>query len=497
MAFTSGTVSGAFDKAYADELLGTGDGASSLYNLNFTNAPVFIAGIVLDYQVNGSDFQATSDANGDFTGTHITSASATETGITLQLDTVALVTDEFRADYTAKGLLTKIKEFIANDTHEEVLASGNGVQTNFSGTLANTNIAQGQARIEYTIGAETFIQDLTSADTWNTDNIVTGTLNRTTGAWVLNFDAALDNIVDNLKVIYSTGSPGRDWIVFDNETTKDTSLAEAFPGLLLQQIVLSNSGKNGDDRVNVGLRECQSVPNSYYSLDLNGYTSYIRGGDWNQSASGTLGHGRTSYDATRESFTAHPRVSLNDDFIAYNLYSNKNQFKFNARITGNRDVGAYLGNLLRVSPPSDYRYPLLIAGSHTSNANFTSTSSDHRFFIEGSIAGTVFLVVDPRDKFRGSNLPSSPNQCSMVPKDDEGTLSNAMTEDNTGERSLLPCMVFNRDDDETLGQIEDTYYCPNDGIQSNDVLEIGGDDYRVFQNVFRNTYQDFFCIKEV
>lgn len=492
MAFTSGTTAVAFDTLIEDEEIGVGDGGSS-YVFTILEAPAYIAGAVLDYQVNGVDFQATSDASGNFTGTHITTATMDETEVTIELSSNALATDEFVLTYTAKGVMTKLLEFLGEaDQHEEIIDVDGGASS-YSGTLANTGVALGQAYLFYAKDGFPQVLKLTSLDVWEHDDLTTATLNRTTGAYNLVFTGNVD--AETVKIIYSVGSAGQDWLVFDKQLSQDKLPAsDAFPGLLLKQCVLANSGSSGDRTIYWGIREAQSVPNSYYTWDLNGYKTYTIGGDWNQSFAGSGGHGRNTYDTVRESYSNLPRMNLNDDNTNYRFYATKNRVFVVCNITGDRDVTMYAGNYIPYGPPSDLRYPLAIIGSCSGNLNFTSTSSNHSFIIEPTQNSANFLCVGPDDNFRGSQLPSSNDRCMVLPKGDETALTNGITRTENNKVVRLPCVIYEFDNDRSYGELEEIFYCPDTTIQSDSTFDSGT--YRIFQNVFRNTHEDFACVKE-
>ena len=89
-------------------------------------------------------------------------------------------------------LIFGVQAEIVKSVTGEVLASGDGSTTSFSGTITNTPIKPGTISVGYTIGGTAY----TATDDGN-GNIsgtdCSGTINYDTGAWTLTFTTAPDN----------------------------------------------------------------------------------------------------------------------------------------------------------------------------------------------------------------------------------------------------------------------------------------------------------------
>ena len=185
----------------APETIDTGDGIQTSFGpYTILNPPAFKDSLTIDYTVGATGYQATSDTSGNITGTHISSGSFDGTDISLTFSTAPDdTTDITLSQYTAKGFLQQLKEFVTNQDeatnrmHTEVGDTGDGIQTSFSGTLANPPVAKGQARLCFTIaGVKYFVYD-DGQGAWDHPLISSSSLTYASGAWSITFATAPDD----------------------------------------------------------------------------------------------------------------------------------------------------------------------------------------------------------------------------------------------------------------------------------------------------------------
>jgi len=392
------------------------------------------------------------------------------------------------------ALLQALKSFVAGNTVTETLGTGDDVEDTFSGTLSNTNVSEGCARLKFVRNGTTYYIWDDGEGNWDHDEITAATITYSTGAYSIELANPLENAED-LDILYSHGTEGLDWVVIDERNSQDTSGSDAFGDSSKKEIILKNSGSSYKENIFVGIRECESVANSFYRWNLNCYKNFNETQHWNHNKDGTNGHGYSSYDNTRESYDDHPGISFNNDSITYWFYSSKNRIVVIARITGNRYVSCYLGLALRFSSPSDYPNPIIALGSHFGNNNYTDTSDSHSFIIDLRSASSLQLIyLDPFDQFKGSNLPSN-SDTELHPKKGENT-SGTVTERTDGDTHLYDVYGFSSETSFLLWQLEDVYYCPSNSINSEGTFTQDSKTYRIFQNIFRNTDKDFMCVRE-
>lgn len=493
MAEFTGQVSHFHNLDITGEQVATGDGGTTNFgNVSIAKPPAFPSPATLTYTVGASQFQATADSAGVFSGTHLTSGTLVEDEIqNLQFSTAPDgPSTPITLDYRTKGLLQKVKELVAVEPHvDNAIETGDGIQTSFSGSLTTSGtLARGQTRITFTIGTLTYRVWDNGQGEFIHDLISSSSLVYATKAYTLDFTSPIDDTTD-IDAISTDATEGLDWLILQDETTKNNNLttpAESFPGELLQQVTLKNSGKGFEDAIFIGYRECKAVAQQYYSIDLVGHRDYVEGQPWNNSAQGASGHGRTSYDTTRQSWSSLPRLSLNDDVMTYWVYSNKNRLAISVKVTGTVYESHYGGNFLRNSARQDYAQPLIILGSHVSTNNFASQDANHKFIIDPS--GNLLLYLNYNGDWRGD---SSPNFSVMLPRGEQSLPATAWTQTTNGLN--LPFAVYLYDDTElyNYGQLDGIWFVPGDNLTTEDTTTILARTITVFQNVFRTAYQDF------
>ncbi|MEK7485517.1 MAG: hypothetical protein AABZ60_14425, partial [Planctomycetota bacterium] len=323
MPWTTGNVSTFTNKFISTpETIGTGDGADTTFSYTVSKPPIFLNGVKISYVIATVTYTPTSDSSGNFTGTGLTSGSVTEAGfIDLVFSTAPDNLSLIRVtEYTTKGLLQKFIDFVVTNKFTEIVGTGDGAETVFSATLANVTIAKGQVRIKFKIAGVIYW-------VWDDGNgaflhaeITTGTIDYDTGDINLEFENPIDNAYD-IDVLYTTGAEGQDWLIFHEDLSQSNALTDAFPGLLLKQYVLRNSGKNWAEHIVLGFRECQLVSDNQYLIELNLYKQWAETEDvqqnWNINAF------FTSYQSTPGHWVEHPCSPFNDAPATYWIKSTK------------------------------------------------------------------------------------------------------------------------------------------------------------------------------
>lgn len=388
-------------------------------------------------------------------------------------------------------LLTELKDFICTNQHSDDLGTGNGVQVSFSKTLSNTPISGGQLGIFFTIqGVEYLVWE--NEGSLLHDLIVTSSVNKATGAVSVEFTEAIDDTRD-VNVIYSTGDAGEDWIVLLNQDAQDNGLNAAYPSGSNLEMIFKNSGVSEKDVVLFGAREFSKVSTSLYGWNLNSYreisADQISAANWNFNKNES---GFSSYDSSNELWSTMSSQSFTDDTLAYWFFSNKRRVIVIVRSLGTIYTSSYLGAGIRYAAPSTYNTPNLVMGGHRGAEKVTSQDSKHKSFSlhrnSSSDTGIFFGVDSSGDYFNTDTVDLIPAR----------QFSNSgVLKKTTGDQVLLLPVFLNEltDPERTILQLDGVYLCPCTGIQSEDILEIGGDDYFVFQNVFRSEYDDFTVVK--
>jgi len=481
------------------DVIGTGNGGTT-FNLNTPKGPVFLLGFQVKYFVSATEFTATADAAGNLTGTHLTSGTVTAAGaVTLNHSTAPDGGTDITAVYTTKGVLQIILDFITTNQDSGALDTGTGAATSFSGTLSLIGtVAPGQLRIRWQIDNQNYETWLDASDNFVHATITTGTFNRTTGAWVLDFTEAPDNGID-IEFIYAIGAEGQDWLVLTERLTQDNNLNDAFPSLLLKEVLITNSGKSYNDRIYIGLREAERAASAFYGIQSTVYKYLDDNGPWmghGDNYIGQGGHFYEGYDGTEEVWTQMPTMAMDDDDGVLWLYANKNRLINMIRTSGTVYTGMYVGMFLRFGTPSEYNQPVCAIASGYSDIGFGSLSTDHKFFINWSTGAYSFFGIDP-DGVYGVGRASTGETVGFrsAPMHNLAIPTENITLDRSGKVSRYEIYVYRIVSyQEALGQLEGPVYCPSDTLQSEDTLTDGGDTYDVFQNVFRANDEDYMAI---
>ena len=499
MAFTTGSVSVAHNKVItANENFGTGDGVETNFTHTLTKVPVFLAGVVIKYTQGSTENTATSDANGDFSGTGLSSGTVTEAGdidVTLSsaLDNGAAI---FVDEYQSKGVSQKVKDFVAtgNDVTQSI-GTGNDVLTSFSGTLTNTPIADGQCRLRFTIQGTTY-------DVWESDGlfehelITTGTLNKASGSIAVTLLQPADDTTDvGTRSIGSATSDGQDWMILLDQNSQDDALTDAYSGLELKEFVLKNSGISTKDVITVGIRDFQRTADNLFGVNLNLYRDWDKdiedAANWNFNGPETVS---TQYNSNHEMWDNLPSMVMADDTLQYWIYSNKRRIIVVVRSQGTIYTNCYLGAGKRLASPSRYTFPHCVIGSsHDDNVNIADESADHTYIAEMRIGLSKHscILIDRSNQYQKSDdIKQSPSHDFI----DSGQLK--LTTNNKIRPKPIFMINVDTTPDEVLFMLDEVYLSPAIGLTSENTIDIGGTDYRIFQNVFRSNYNDFMAIKE-
>jgi len=498
MAQTSGVVSVFANKLItAIETLATGTGSQTVFTgLSLGKPPVFIENVQIRYTISSTQYTATSDSNGDFTGTLLDSGTVAEDG-TIDLDFTNPPDDMTPIEaisYTAKGLLQKLIEWACGTRYDQMVGTGDDIETTFPFTLSNTPVAKGNARLTFKIGATEYQVFDNGEGEWEHPKISSSSLNYASGVSTVTF---ADPIADTYDIVctycvgQNSGEEGRDWLLLHHRNSQSNTGADAFAGLLLKECWLKNSGGTYKEAVYCGIREAQYLPANFWQWNLNG--DYALGNPpsddahWNWNSYKTA---RTTYDATYEHYSYHPSIALKDDSIAYWFYSNKNRIIVVARVTGTIYETAYIGIGLRFSSPDRFAYPVLVIGSIYGNYNYASTLAQHSFIVEAAGGYPLWIYG------KSGNFVSATSRKALVPRGSFTDLGSMTS--TAGQIVLFPCFVREWDGASIyslLTQLDGVYAILNDEVESEDLIQVGGQDYLVIQNIFRTTHKDYLAIK--
>lgn len=297
-----------------------------------------------------------------------------------------------------------------------------------------------------------------------------------------------------------------------------TQLVWTAPGSITSQAVLQMKapGSGTGREIYINIRTVADAVAPYYSWRVRGATGYTAGAGEGLNP-GELG--------------ANVYFNLWQNTIDYWFYVNDRRFIVVAKCS-TAYMSLYAGLFLPFGAPSQYPYPLYIAGDYRLPVTWSSSDTSRRFFIDpgvslnngGDSSGWVRL---PSGIWAGvanattgtaadQSVSPSGGQVSMWPqKGDSNATSSGLLEsfghstssaatvralDNfvttrQGERTLLPVMIIKQD--EPPPGVLDGVFCPlGNGLATEQGMTIGSDTYKAFQNIQRSSGNDFMLIKQ-
>jgi len=389
------------------------------------------------------------------------------------------------------GLLGKLLEWCASVGYEETIGTGNGVLTTFNFTLTNTPIPRGQCRIRYKIAGVDYETWEDGEGAFSGEKISTATLDRSTGIGSIIFTEPLDNAYV-MKAKYTTATEEQDWLILHQRTTRKADGTEAFPGILLQEVILKNAGVSFKDFVGIGMREWQYPSSQRWGWNLNLYKSKNvvdeAANSWNFNSAWS---GKSTYDLTNNNYSNHPSIYLKDaEQIKYWFISNKRRIIVIARTASTLYMSAYLGFGKRIATPAQYPQPNLLVGNSYGNKSFSDTTLTYcAKVVDGAFVNKFFSI--------------KPNGQVLVTADTlEGwtwTNDGTVKKTTNNKINLFPLYVINNTQAqpmyEVLYELDGVYLCPNEGIVAEDTITIGADTYLIVPDIYRTNFDNYMAIK--
>lgn len=406
---------------------------------------------------------------------------------------------QFTNNGSTNGLLQELIDFCAGTMSEETLGTGDGTTLQWTKTLASVP-GLGQLRIRFLVaGAEQEVWDNGEGkfehDYVNYDD---SSFDYVTKELVFKTTVAVTNAYVIKAKYASVNANGNDWFVERQTTTKSNTGAEAFSGLLLQEIILKNSSVSYKDFMCVGVRENQYTTSNQYLWNLNLYDEFKS--LYENYACPWIGNaqkfGWTTYDATTKNFTQYPSQALQNSLLKYWFFVNKRRIICVYKQENGYYSGCYLGGIIRFMEPSEYEIPSIIVGAGCGNFNYTNTSQSALLFSKD------FLMLGNLKNYNNYYAYSQTSSLLTGIYPGEYRLSTGeVSSDRNGNILLFPShLIFKSSSYEStscvLGEFDGIYCVPNSDIVSEDTITIGSEEYIVFQNISRTSYMDYMCVKK-
>jgi hypothetical protein len=388
----------------------------------------------------------------------------------------------------ASGLLQTILGLICGTEVSAESLSGSG--TSWSGSLANSPVGLGRLVINYAFSSTNYEAYDDGAGNITGTNISSGSITYSSGSYSITFTGTPD-ATPTADYIY--GNAGQDWRQEDYQNTQDENQQQAFSDC--KEVVLSNTGISGQESVIVGIREWYYSSSGYYNWNLNCYSQYSAGGGWNQNSTAS---GIAVYDTTTENWTYHPSIALDDTTLYYWVYSNQQRIVIVVKVASYYH-SCYLGFGRRFGTVGEYTTPCIAFGHIYGNRLYSDTSAANTFIAKAIGNDNVMntIAIDPSNNYL-SWLGTGDNGIITVPGTNFDANSKIGDETLGGRVMFSPIFIVANNGAvarRTLFDYDGVFHVFGD-LQSEDTINLEGKSYRVFQDGFRNNWDDYMAVEE-
>lgn len=262
------------------------------------------------------------------------------------------------------------------------------------------------------------------------------------------------------------------------------------------ELILCGPGLAGLDEIYVGMKCFFDTVSDYYNWRLDGFIGYSPNDNFENQPGSIL--------------SDRPTLQLWDNSIPYWIVANGRRIILVAKISG-RYESMYLGFLLPYATPGQFPYPLIMGGSGIGNMRWSDDRQIHSSFINPAVNSTSssdFPIYPSSLKIRRpsgqwkniANKGSDGSYLSLSKNNDTAhtwpyiTNPTKLITNLDGSYPIFPIVLF-----DTLpsvyGELDGCYFVPGYQNGAENIIQIGGVNYLVVQNVFRTTITDFWALQ--
>jgi len=280
-------------------------------------------------------------------------------------------------------------------------------------------------------------------------------------------------------------------------------------------VYLEAPGISGTEEIFMNIGTLSDVGNQYFLWRLQGATEY---NSVIQAAGDDIDAQPGAINIFESSTLRNPRFLLDDDSFDFTIVANGRRAFIKATI-GTSIETMFIGYLVPYANPTEYPVPLFIGGSHNTDAATTTTSIDHIWpfydltastadgssaYLRGTdgvwyrLRKTAGVMEDKGEETEETLLMHPPSF-----QDDTGDVIYT-NETPTPEHIKWPLTaVINQGGGpgtpqfQPMGILDGVFWTPGFNLNTDDLLQDGGIDFEVFENITRKGYRDFCCVKLV
>lgn len=253
-------------------------------------------------------------------------------------------------------------------------------------------------------------------------------------------------------------------------------------GTYANEVYLQGPGLSASDEIHVNMCTYYDATSGYYNLGFCGTIGYESLEAWENQPN----------KSTSVSMAAWQYE------IPYWFVADGRRFIISFNISG-KYMHGYFGFILPYGTPTEYPYPLYIAGTLNgiSASSWSSESHNHRSFYDPAYAylytieGTWLLI---QNKVDSSGNEVSTTTSNIWPY--ESNLVGSVRQSSGDVYPMLPMIVHTSSNGANVyGELSGCLWCPGFANASENTIVIGGDTYVVLQDVFRTTNIDYYALK--
>lgn len=275
------------------------------------------------------------------------------------------------------------------------------------------------------------------------------------------------------------------WYPYGSTVPTNTAGMDALFGN--KHYVLKAPGMSGTDEIFVAITPFANVTGDYYNWEIRGAVGY----DANANSSAQPYTSGAKY------------IYLWNDPIPYWFIVNGNRAIVVAKIS-NVYHTAYFGKYLSYFLPTQYPYPVLIAGSGSSGGGrWSSANYNYSSILNPGQWGSCMYYVDGtwkevcnRYEQNGSALAYT-DQVNVWPTGvlPNNVLGNSLTWTDGGY-TLLPLILnMEKPVKNVLGEVDGIFWVSGHQNASENVINVGGQDYLVVQDIHKTNRADYMAVR--
>lgn len=268
------------------------------------------------------------------------------------------------------------------------------------------------------------------------------------------------DLIDKIATFLSTNSDllatGQDWEIL----RYDGAVEET-------ELYLRGKGLAGTDNIFVGLRAYENAAQDWFNIAFRPFLGFLDSASWSTQPGAGPERGSTAWNQE----------------IPYWIAANGRRFIVAYRVS-TVDQIIHCGLLTPFATPLQYPLPMMVAGTMTSagTLRWSSEDTNHRFFTHGGsgalrplrfVEGTYLTDLD--------TWPYS--------------LGGVWRETYGDYYPLLPIVFSRGTGPATFGAVDGLYWISGFGQSSGNTITLDGEDYVVFQNVFRTGINDYCALR--